>query len=230
MEERSGLWGLMVLGVGGVAGAGLLTWRGSPAFQPYFGRIDPAMGTAAVALALVTSLWFLQRGGWLAIRREADTAGSRWVIIAVAALLPIPVVIVDLLGGFPRDINVLLPEALVFYPVIAIVAETVFHVVPLALLLGLLSAAAERVGRERLIGVCIVLASAIEPIFQVLMARGESPVWAVTYVGLHLAVFNLVALYFFKRYDFFTVYVFRIVYYLQWHIVWGFLRLHLLYA
>lgn len=33
----------------------------------------------------------------------------------------------------------------------------------------------------------------------------------------------------FKRYDFVTMYTFRLVYYLLWHIVWGVIRLRLLF-
>jgi len=62
------------------------------------------------------------------------------------------------------------------------------------------------------------------------MARGSSSVWATTYVGLHLAVFNLLALVLFRRVDFMAAHLFRLAYYLIWiwHVLWGVARLELL--
>jgi hypothetical protein len=48
-------------------------------------------------------------------------------------------------------------------------------------------------------------------------------------VGVHVLVFNLLSLWFFRRYDFLSVYVFRVSYYGFWHILWGQLRLELLF-
>jgi len=185
--------------------------------------------TALVALVGVVALHRLRTRGWLETRAEEAGRGGLPVAGALATLLTVPVIIVDVLGGFPRDINVALPEALLFYPSIAFVAEIVFHVVPLAALLGALAPALDGLGRERTLWTCILLASAAEPIFQVLMARGDSPGWAVTYLGLHLSAFGLVALYLFKKYDFMTMYAFRATYYVTWHILWGFARLQLLF-
>ena len=47
------------------------------------------------------------------------------------------------------------------------------------------------------------------------------PVCAVAYVGLHVFLINLIQLLIFKRYDFVTMYSFRLVYYLFWHMRWG---------
>jgi hypothetical protein len=48
-------------------------------------------------------------------------------------------------------------------------------------------------------------------------------------VGVHIYVFNALQLYVFKRYDFLSMYAFRLVYYLHWHVVWGYMRLQLLF-
>jgi hypothetical protein len=42
-------------------------------------------------------------------------------------------------------------------------------------------------------------------------------------------VINLVQLTLFRRYDFLTMYAFRLVYYLVWHVAWGHLRLQVLF-
>jgi len=184
-----------------------------------------------VVIPGAAALLFLRSRGWFEIRRggSSDAEGLR-VAAAVAGVLTIPVIFVDVLGGFPQGINVRLPGALAFYPVIALVAEMVFHVLPLAVLLAALGPLLRpRVGEARTVWVAMLLVSAIEPVFQVMAARGESPTWAVAYVGLHLTAFNLLALTIFRRYDFLTLCAFRVVYYLGWHILWGWARLRLLF-
>jgi ABC-type Fe3+ transport system permease subunit len=61
--------------------------------------------------------------------------------IALAALLStpfaVPPIVVDLVWVLGSGNFVDLPDALVFYPVMAFVAETVFHLLPLAILVGL---------------------------------------------------------------------------------------------
>lgn len=218
-----------LLAVAAVAGANILSASGSTAFRPYYGALHPGLATGVVALAGVGALAFLQSAGWFEIRREGERGeGFRWAAI-LATLLALPVIGVDVLGGFPHDINVVLPEAILFYPVIALVAVMAFHVLPVAVLLSVLGRAADRLGREKVQWIAIVLASSTEPVFQVLAARGDSPVWVISYVGIHLTVFNLLALYLFKRFDFVTLYLFRVIYYLHWHLLWGWARLQLLF-
>lgn len=54
---------------------------------------------------------------------------------------------------------------------------------------------------------------------------GEAHFWRGVYVGVHVFVFNWFQMYLFRRYDFFGMYSFRIVYHLHWHILWGYARL-----
>ena len=49
------------------------------------------------------------------------------------------VVVADILLRYPEDTNAPWPAALLFYPAIGFVAEILFHVVPLALLMLLLA-------------------------------------------------------------------------------------------
>lgn len=188
------------------------------------------MGTVAAGLVGGSALAYLRADGWFEIRRDGRGRAGALAATLLATVLVPPVIVVDVLGGFPRDLNVAVPEALLFYPTIALVAEVAFHLAPLALLLGLLGRLRDRLGPGRTVWIAIVVASSIEPVFQVVLAGGESPTWAVGYVGVHLAAFGLVGLYLFKRYDFLTLYLFRIVYYLHWHILWGVARLELLFG
>jgi hypothetical protein len=40
---------------------------------------------------------------------------------------------------------------------------------------------------------------------------------------------NLCQLLIFRRYDFISMYTFRIAYYMLWHVLWGYARLRLLF-
>lgn len=214
------LWGAAVVA------AYVLDRSGSEAFAPYFGAWNPTLTVALLAIPAVASLLYLDRGGWFLVRAP-DRRG--WIpAFLIATALVGPVVLVDVAGGFGEDINVLLPDALLFYPSIAVVAETVFHVLPLAVLLLLLKPFRTTASRDSIRWACVLIASLPEPVFQVVNASG-SPAWATAYVGLHLLVFNVAALVLFRRFDFFTMYSFRFFYYLEWHVIWGFLRLRLLF-
>jgi hypothetical protein len=69
-----------------------------------------------------------------------------------------------------------------------------------------------------------------EPIFQMGLGMSVQPLsWLAIYVGLHVFAFNLVQMYVWRRYDFVTMSTMRLVYYLQWHIVWGSVRLQWLF-
>jgi len=49
------------------------------------------------------------------------------------------------------------------------------------------------------------------------------------YGSKNILLINLFQLSIFKRYDFVSMYSFRLVYYAIWHIVWGVVRLNLFF-
>jgi hypothetical protein len=71
--------------------------------------------------------------------------------------------------------------------------------------------------------------SILEPIYQTIGFVGLYPMWVVAYVAAHVFLINFLQLSLFRRYDFLSMYGFRLVYYLLWHIVWGYVRLRLLF-
>ena len=148
----------------------------------------------------------------------------------LATLLAVPVIVVDLFGGFSRDINVPPPQSLLFYPLMALVAEFVFHVIPLGTVSVLAVGHLPNGGVPRARSAALVFVSMIEPVLQVVWGAGHSPGWANAYVGAHVLIINLLGLYLFARYDFFSMYFFRAAYYLLWHITWGALRLPFLFG
>ena len=146
----------------------------------------------------------------------------------LAILLASIAILVDIWFKYPENTNTLFPESLLFYPIIGFVAETIFHLIPLALILLVLNRILKNFNFQRYIWICLVIISLIEPIFQALSIPSHFPLWVSVYMSFHLFLFNAIQLYFFKRFDFFSMYTFRLVYYLLWHIIWGYIRLGVL--
>lgn len=223
-----------LLALGAVGAAALLTASDAELFRTYFGSLHPVVATTLVALTGLASLSFLEGRGWLRVKSPGAMRKSSGRSALIATGLVVPVLVLDLLGGFPEELNVGLPQSLLFYPLMGLIAEFVFHAAALAVLLGTAgvilprrSDTPERHGR--VLWGCILLAAAIEPVLQMVWGSGQSPSWSNAYVGVHVFAFNLLALYVFKRYDFFSAYLFRLMYYAEWHVLWGYLRLHVLF-
>jgi hypothetical protein len=196
------------------------------AYRFILGELDPVLVTALAALLGSGALLFLRRVEWF----ELSGVGPRTLlaVAALGALLAVPVLVVDLFGGFARDLNVALPASLLFYPSIAVVAVSVLQLVPLALLAMAWRLTA--LDRTRARRVAILLVATTEPVLQMMWGSSVSPPWANAYVGLHLLVFDLVALEVFLRSGFAALYVLRVGYYLVWHVAWGHLRIPLLFG
>jgi len=208
------------------AAIALLSAAGEPALAGYFGPLGPTAGAAICGGAGIAALWWLTHIGWLA---SAARPGTRaWLLIVLAATaFALPTIFVDSRAPFPADVNVTLPSALLFYPAIAVIAESAFHLVPLALLTGI-GQMLPRKGRRAWAGVAVIAVAMVEPAFQIGLGDG-GPAWRDVYLGLHLFLFGLVQLALLRRYGFGAMLGFRLVYYLHWHLLWGQLRLVLLF-
>lgn len=216
-----GLW----LGVAGLTG--ILSIRDNLFFQRFFGGINPLVAMVVIGLlGLVLLDVFLSRG-WFDIYRTWNVG---WLIIpfCLAALFALVIILVDIKVGFPKEMNVPFPRSLLFYPAIGFVVEIVFHVLPLSLLLIVLTNLSKTTNFDSLIWPCLIVVALLEPIYQTIMGS-QMPVWATVYVFLHVFLFNMLELVIFKRYDFVSMYAFRMMYYLFWHILWGYARLKLLF-
>jgi hypothetical protein len=219
---------LAVLSLAAVGLTGMVLLTGGTSFQRYFGSANPVLTVLLVTAAAWIALGLLRARGWFAIyARENGLKGEAFSAVG-ATLLAAAAITVDLMAPFPRDLNVPPPESLLFYPAIAFVAETVFHAVPLAVLLFFVGPLSKAVHGAKLVWCCIVLISFFEPVFQ-LVFGGMPSSWAEWYVGPHVFAINLLQLYVFRRYDFVSMYSFRLFYYILWHIVWGYARLQMLF-
>lgn len=195
-------------------------------FQRFLGSINPI---AAFLIAIVVGfilLSFLRTKNWFVIFEKGNLVGLL-PFAGLAALLGVIMIVVDTRIKFPADINILFPQSLLFYPVIAFFVEILFHVFPLTLLIAVMSSTLKNLSFNAIFWISIIIISMAEPIYQTMdMAFSKHfPVWAVVYVGLHIFLINFFQLLIFKKYDFISMYSFRLVYYLFWHIGWGYLRL-----
>jgi len=216
-------FGVLSLVAAGFTGILSLSQGGAGFFEPYFGSIPPLLTITLTALAGFVSLALPRSRGWFEICGSRSARGAG-VSAALATLFGVWQVCADVLvTRFPKDINVPPPQSLLFDPAMAYVVEVVFHALPLALLLAVLARFTTKSNAALVIWPCIVFASSLEPVL-VHLRTGSS-----AYVGVFVFVFTLVELYVFRRYDFISMYAFRLVFYVWWHITWGYLRLRWLF-
>ncbi len=189
-------------------------------FARFLGTWPPTALIGAIAVAGGGALFFLHAQRWGQTR--PSTSGLI-LLAALATVFAVPPIVVDLLAPFPADLNIMPPGAFLFYPVMAFVVECLFHLLPLALLVALLGN-----GIRGSITPFLIVVALAEPTFQVLLSRpGDATAAVLVFVAIHLFAFNLFQLILFRRYGFAVMFGVRLVYYLNWHIVWGSFRLTL---
>ena len=208
---------------------GVLYNRNAPIFQPFFGRINPLLAILVIVLlGTILSTSLLSRG-WFIIYKAGEFKGLL-VAACLAGLLGLGIILVDLIAVFPADVNRPFPDSLFFYPIFGFVVEVIFHMLPLALLLFLMTSIFKGIDFDKAALLCILIVAFLEPIFQTILGFSRPyPSWVTVYVFMNIFLINLLQLLIFKRYDFVSMYSFRLVYYLIWHIVWGYVRLKLLF-
>lgn len=186
-------------------------------FATYFGPLPAPVAMALVAALGLVAVGRLAKSGWAPAAWPPAARVSR--LVGIGAAFALPTIILDRALPFPETINAPLPEALAFYPAIGVVAETVFHLVPFALL--------SLPGPARL-GPAIIACALVEPAFQVAIGGGldlRNGIMAAV-----LFAFGLVQMRALHRDGFAAAFALRIGYYLVWHIAWGAARLPLLLA
>ncbi len=200
---------------------------GEPAVGRYFTFVNPLVGT--VVVLVVGFVAFRVLVNHFGFHIAPSVSLSKWLgsIVGAGLLFSLPAIGADLVWRYPEDINVGLPEALLFYPAIGFVAEIVFHVVPLAVLLLILGAVFHETDNRKLTLTAILLVSTVEAVFQVAeMSASADPNTALSvFTGAHLFLFGLAQLLVFRRWGFVPTYTLRLVYYAVWHIAWGAARL-----
>jgi hypothetical protein len=197
-------------------------------FRRYFGETNAILVTIVASVVGAAALWVLRSSHEFVILKGRTTLRGVALSAALATVLGVAIVVADFFIRYPEDTNVPVPQALLFYPAIGFVAEIVFHVLPLALLLLALNPLVGRLGRERVVWLGILLVAVLEPTFPVLF-EGKAFTWGAAYTWIHVFAIAFLQLYVFRRFDFVTMYSFRLFYYAYWHILWGVIRLKVLF-
>ncbi len=229
-SERSQYLVYAGLSIGILGLTGVLHFSDHLLFQRFIGRINPLIAFITISILGVILFTILLYRGWFAIIKKESLEGMLRYS-GLAALFVIISILVDIKVGFPADMNVPLPKSLAFYPAIGFLVEILFHVLPLTILLFSLSAIIKDSSDAAIIWISILTVALLEPTYQIgLMAYSKHfPLWALAIVWLNIFIFNISQLFIFRRYDFVSMYLFRLVYYLVWHIGWGYIRLKLLF-
>lgn len=199
-----------------------------PDFQRFFGTPHPLMVVVTAALLGGGALRLLQARDWAEITKGSVTVRGIRLSAGLATVFAVVIVIADVVLRYPEGINVPLPQAALFYPVVGFVAEIVFHVLPFTLLMLILSPLRGRLTDGKRIGISIALTALAEPTFQISFAGGPLT-WIDAYTWIHVFSISLLQLYVFRRYDFVSMYAFRLIYYAYWHVLWGAIRLPLFF-
>lgn len=227
--ERPQFLVYIALSLAVTAGTAVLFYYNREIYQPFIGRLNPVLVMVLISVLGFFLLAFLLNRGWFAIFESQNVKG--WLVAGGLAMLFAGLMIFfDSRVVLPADVNRPFPDSLLFYPTIGFVVEIVFHVLPLTLLLLLATFLFKNRSFESLVWPCIFLVALLEPIFQTWFGFSRPyPAWVLAFVAVHNFLLNFTQLALFKRYDFVTMYSFRLVYYLFWHIIWDFFRLRILF-
>ena len=196
-------------------------------FHPFLGNINPLL---ALLISIITGfalLTFLISKTQFAIYKKLGLK-SYSIIAGIALLFGFEVIAADIwLVEYPADINVLFPKSLLFYPVIGYIAEVFFHLLPISLIILILSSF-RKLSKTKIVWISVITVSMLEPLYQISFISQNSSI-TIIYTGIHVFLFSLTQLLIFKRFDFISMYMFRIIFYFIWHILWGYFRLDLLF-
>ena len=230
MTERLQFLILIVISIVVLGFTTILYLNDKEMFQRFIGRINPIISFLIVSVLGIVLFSFLLSQKWFVIYKSGNLPGMLY-FIGLAALLGIVMIAVDTKIVFPADMNILFPHSLLFYPAIGFLVEILFHVLPLAVLLFILHGIFRNVNIEYLVWISIFIVALLEPIYHStnMFYSSRYSLWAVIYVGVHVFIINFVQLLLFRKYDFISMYSFRLAYYLFWHIGWGYLRLKILF-
>ncbi len=192
-------------------------------FERFFASMDPIGVMVGVALVGVVALAYLQGSSGFAM---SGPGGWRAACSMVARSVPVLAAVAigaDVALRYAEDTNVALPDALRFYPAIAVFVEIAFHAIPIA---GLVAIFGMPNGFAALLWRIAVPVASIEAVLQALFAPSVS---TSVFSAVHLVVFGVVEIWVFWRFGFVWMLGFRLFYYALWHIAWGVARLKLLF-
>ena len=197
----------------------------------FFGPVNPLLviiGSIVIGFFLFI---YLLSSTSLKIYNQRNHKGILFSSV-LAFLFGLEVIAADIwIINYPPDINIPFPTSLIFYPTICFVAEIIFHLLPLSLIIIILRVVSKGIRYHWVMLIAIILVSISEPLYQVIVMgiRSHYSQTTLIYTGLHVFLLSFSQLLIFRKYDFISMFTLRLVYYLIWHIIWGYLRLDILF-
>jgi len=227
ISERSQFKALLLLLIIALFFAVILILLDPFIFQRFLGNLNPGItvpGIIAIGFLLLSLLLYK---GWFIIYKRDNL--SRLLKISLTLVLFTTIsILIDLKVGYSEDINIRFPKSLLFYPLIGLIVEIIFHLIPITLVMLLARMFREKENQGKAILLGFILIAIIEPTYQVYFME-SFPFWAVLAIWINLFVFNIFQLQLLRKYDFISMYLFRLIYYALWHVLWGYLRLDLIF-
>ena len=221
--EWAGISLFLVFSIGAVI---LTAWQAEvdrSVFETFFGAVNPTGVMMLAALVGAIAMASLQGNSDFAMLGPGESRDAVSIIAWSVPVLAAAAIGADLLLRFPEDTNVALPDALRFYPAIAVFVESALHVVPIAALVALLGAPTGLDVTFWRIAIPVALIEAV------LQAAYATSIGTSIFSAVHLTVFGVVQIWMFWRFGFAWMLGFRLAYYALWHVAWGAVRLELLF-
>lgn len=221
--EWAGIGLFLVISSAAVALTAWQTTVDREVFEPYFGPMSPTIVMVVAALVGVVAMAHLHANSDFAMSGPGDWTGALAIIAWTVPLLSTAAIGADLVLRFPEDTNVAMPDALRFYPAIAVFVEVTLHAVPIAVLVAVFGMPTALDATFWRIAIPVVL---VEAALQAVFANS---IGTSIFSAIHLTVFGTIQVWLFWRYGFVWMLGFRLAYYALWHLAWGTARLELLF-
>ena len=222
--EWVGMVPFLVTSVLAVALTGWQVQHDRSVFEPFFGALAPIGVMTGVAVVGAAAMAYLQGASDFAVLGPGAWREVVSIIAWAVPLLAAAAIGSDLVFRYAEDTNVAMPDALRFYPAIAVFVEIALHVIPIAVLVAMLGMPN---GFDATFWRIAIPVALVEAVLQALYATS---IGTSVFSAVHLMVFGVVQVWIFWRFGFMWMLGFRLVYYALWHLAWGVARLDLLFS
>jgi hypothetical protein len=193
-------------------------------FERFIGAAHPVVVMALAGVVGTIVMGALQQRSDFAVLGPGSSSDAARFIAWTVPLFAAASIGADLVVRFAEDVNVAMPDALRFYPAIAVFVEIVLHLIPIAVLVVLLGAPT---GSNPTLWRIAVPVALIESVLQAGYATNAA---TTVFSAVQLLVFGVAQVWVFWRFGFVWMLGFRLAYYVLWHLVWGVVRLDLLFG
>ncbi len=226
MRREIDWMGMAVFLVLSMVAIGLTAWQvrvDRSVFETYFGPMNPVWVMAGVAVVGLGTIAYLEQASDFAVLGPGPWRDAVSNIAWMVPLLAAAAIGVDLVLRYAEDTNVAMPDALRFYPAIAVFVEVVLHAVPIAVLVAIFG---KPTGFDATFWRIAIPVALIEAALQAVYATSLG---TSVFSAVHLMVFGVAQVWVFWRFGFVWMLTFRLAYYALWHLAWGVARLELLF-